>query len=83
MRLGRGIRWLAVITSTIPGIWLGMIGGQQVCFSILRSVGMGNSHNDMFTVALAELCGAVVGGLLFPSIVFVIARPKASAPPPR
>jgi glycerol uptake facilitator-like aquaporin len=56
-----------MIIAAIPaGGFGGFLCGYYLCLGILMILGMGNSHNDMFTVVAAGMLGVAVGALLLP-----------------
>lgn len=58
------------------GILLGALAGSATCVAILHAQGMGHSHNDMFTIALSQLAGAVAGAVLLPVLAWRLAEKR-------
>ena len=52
------------------GALLGGLTGSTMCVAILHAQGLGHSHNDMFTIAFAQLGGAATGALLLPALAW-------------
>ena len=54
------------IVSIFGGAILGMVAGWLATSGVLLMLGMGHSHNDLFTVAAGTILGAPVGAVVLP-----------------
>jgi hypothetical protein len=68
------LRWLMIVAAIPAGGFGGFLCGYYLCLGILMLLGMGNSHNDMFTVVAAGMLGVAVGALLLPVCVWFFTR---------
>ncbi|MFA6544748.1 MAG: hypothetical protein WCS99_10005 [Limisphaerales bacterium] len=68
------LRWLMIVAAIPAGGVGGYFCGCYLCLGILKLQGMGNSHNDMFTVVAAGMLGVAIGSLLLPACVWFFTR---------
>ena len=58
------------ILSIFGGAFVGMVVGWLATSCVLLMMGMGHSHDDMFTVAAGTILGAPIGAVVLPSAMW-------------
>jgi hypothetical protein len=70
-------KWLWIVGAVPAGGIVGFFCGYYLAYAILVAQGMGNSHNDMYTVVFSGALGMLVGAVLLPIIAWAYARRRA------
>ena len=70
-----------MVVAVPTGLAAGALIGGWICFTTLRFYGMGQSHNDIFTLFVAQVLGALLGSVSLPIVVLRVTRQTGPAEP--
>jgi hypothetical protein len=70
-------RWLWILGAVPAGGIVGFFSGYYLAAIILEVQGMGNSHNDIYTVLGSGALGMIIGAVLLPIIAWAWTRRRS------
>lgn len=70
-------KWLWILGALPAGGIVGFFCGYYLACAILVLQGMGNSHNDMYTVVYSGALGMIGGAVVLPIIAWAYTRRRA------